>query len=58
MNDFAVNVDVYLAGAGGNDSALKACLRLAEMPSKPIGFQSPDRFTRSLFEAVEGKKKG
>ena len=58
MNDFAFNSEVYPAGAGGNDSVLKACLRLAEMPSKPIGFESPDRFTRSLFEAVEGKKSG
>ncbi len=58
MNDFACNFEVYLAGAGGNDPALKACLRLAEMSSKPIGFESPNRFTRSLFEVVEGKKRG
>lgn len=51
MNDFAFNSEVYVPAARGNDSALQACLKLAEMPSRPIGFESPDRLTLALFQA-------
>ena len=50
MNDFAFNAQVYLSGAQDDDPALEACLILSEMPSKPIGYDSPGRLALSLFE--------
>ena len=51
MNDFAYNAQVYLSYARGEDPALEVCLKLAEMPSKPIGYESPERLTLSLFRS-------
>lgn len=53
MNDFAYNARVYFSFAQSEDPALEVCLKLAEMPSRPIGFESPDRFTLSLFRSAE-----
>ncbi len=49
MNDFAYNAQVYLSYAQGDDPALEVCLKLAEMPSKPIRYDSPGRLALSLF---------
>jgi hypothetical protein len=51
MNDFAFNAQVYLSHAHTHDSVLEACLKLAEMPSKPIGYDSPGRLAISLFRS-------
>ena len=51
MNDFAFNAQVYLSHAHTHDPVLEACLKLAEMPSKPIGYDSPRRLTISLFRS-------
>ena len=51
MNDFALHAQVYLTHARSDDPALEACLKLAEMPSKPIGYDSPGRLVLSLFRS-------
>ena len=51
MNDFALHAQVYLSHARSDDPALEACLKLAEMPSKPIGYDSPGRLVMSLFRS-------
>ncbi len=51
MNDFALHAQVYLSHARSDDPALEACLKLAEMPSKPIGYDSPGRLVLSLFRS-------
>ena len=51
MNDFAFNAQIRLPAAPGHDPALEACLKLAEMPSKPIGYESPGPLTLALFRA-------
>ena len=51
MNDFAYNAQVCLAYARSDDAPLEVCLTLAEMPSKPIGHDSPARLARLLFES-------
>ncbi len=51
MNDFAFNSEVRLPASPGHDPVLEACLKLAEMPSRPIGFESPGRLTLALFRA-------
>ena len=48
LNDFAFVASVHLADGA---SPLEASLKLAEMPSKPISYESPDRLTQSLFAA-------
>jgi hypothetical protein len=50
MNDFAFNAAGYLDGRREDDTALVASLKLAEMPSSPIGYESPGRLTIALFE--------
>ena len=45
MNDFAFIAELHLLHARHDDPALEACLKLAEMPSKPIGYDSPGRLT-------------
>lgn len=54
MNDFAFNAQVYLAHALSDDPALEAALKLAEMPSKPIGYDSPGSLALSLFHLPRG----
>ena len=49
MNDFAFSAQVCLAHARTNDPVLETCLRLAETPTGPLGMDSPDRLTVSLF---------
>jgi len=44
--DFVYHAQVYLSRG---ESPFEANLHLAEMPSKPIDFDSPDRVTRALF---------
>ena len=51
MNDFAFNAKVYFAHARTNEPVFETCLKLAEMPSRPIGMDSPDRLTVSLFRS-------
>lgn len=52
MNDFAWNGAHYLLNDPGTDAiALRACLELASMPSKPLGYDSADRVTLALFQA-------
>jgi hypothetical protein len=51
LNDFAFNASVHLAHGA---SPLQASLKLTEMPSKPIGYESPGRVTQSLF-ATQGR---
>lgn len=51
MNDVAYNGQVYLSYAESDDPVLEACLKLCEMPSKPIDYESPGRLAKSLFEA-------
>ena len=54
MNDCAFNAQVYLAHALSDDPALEAALKLAEMPSKPIGYDSPGSLALSLFHLPRG----
>ena len=51
MNDFAAGAPYYLAVAADPTPALETCLKLADTPSKPIGYESPARFNIALFEA-------
>lgn len=51
MNDFAFHAEGYWPAQTTPSTALEVCLRLAEMPSRPIGYQSPDRITLELFAA-------
>ena len=51
MNDFSFSASFYLSHARSNDPGLETCLKLAEMPSRPIGMESPDRLTVSLFRS-------
>ena len=51
MNDFAFGAQVCLAHARTNDPVLETCLRLAEAPTGPLGMDSPDRLTVSLFSS-------
>ena len=51
LNDFAFVAKAHLAHG---ESPLGASLKLAEMPSKPIGYESPERVTQSLF-ATRGR---
>ena len=49
MNDFARNVEDYPRRIDGMEGAIKASLWLAETPSRPIGYQSPDRLVHSVI---------
>jgi hypothetical protein len=52
MNDFAYHTEFYLARADWSSApALRVSLELAEMPCKPIGYESPGRMTLDLFRA-------
>jgi hypothetical protein len=51
LNDFAFNASVHLAHGA---SPLQVSLKLTEMPSKPIHYDSPGRVTQSLF-ATQGR---
>ena len=51
MNDFSFTASYYLSHARSNDPGLETCLKLAEMPSRPIGMEPPDRLTVSLFSS-------
>lgn len=50
MNDFAFNAEEYLYARLDVEAALEASLDLAEMPSSPIGYESPGRLTIALFQ--------
>jgi hypothetical protein len=50
MNDFAYVGQGYLYARHGVEAALEASLKLAEMPSSPIAYESPGQLTKSLFE--------
>jgi hypothetical protein len=49
LNDFA-HCAGYMLGDAPRLDPLEAALRLAQMPSKPIGYGSPDRLVQALFE--------
>lgn len=51
MNDFAYNAQVYLSYAKAVDPTLEVCLKLAEMPSKPIGYEAPGEVALSLLRS-------
>ncbi len=51
MNDFAFHAQGYFQAAASADEATAVCLELAQMPSRPIGHQSADRLTISLFQS-------
>ena len=52
MNDFLFSAELYFAYARSHDPVLETCLKLAETPSRPIGMDSPDRLTVSLFSSA------
>ena len=54
MNDFAFNAQVYLAHTQRDNPALEVSLKLADIPSKPIGYDSPRRLALSLFHLPRG----
>ena len=46
MNDFAIAAEIFLrAGA----DPIEVALKVAQTPSKPLDYESPDRIVRSLF---------
>ena len=49
LNDFIYHAQVYI---DRGETVLEATLHLTEMPSKPIGYDSPDRITTTLFRAA------
>jgi hypothetical protein len=51
LNDFGFHASHELSNPRFQSTPLRASLRLAEMPSKPIGYSSPDRVVRSLFQS-------
>ena len=51
MNDYALSAHYFLARAGSDDPVLETCLKLAKTPTGPIGMDSPDRLTVSLFSS-------
>lgn len=51
MNDFAFQAQAYFSSVPRVDDAVAVCLELAEMPSRPIGYQSADCLTISLFQS-------
>lgn len=51
MNDFAFQAQGYAIAAHKSDDAVAVCLELAEMPSGPIGYESADSVTISLFQS-------
>ena len=51
MNDFAFTAHYYRAHSRSEAPILETCLKLAETPSRPIGMDSPDRLTVSLFSS-------
>ena len=50
MNDFALNAREYLEGCRSTSEALEASLKLADMPSGPVEYESPNRLTVDLFQ--------
>jgi hypothetical protein len=52
LNDFGFHAWHELADPRWQSTPLRVALRLAEMPSKPIGYSSPDRVVRSLFQSA------
>jgi hypothetical protein len=53
LNDFAWNAEAHFQHPARTSapSPLEVALALAHMPSKPIGYSSPDRVTREIFAA-------
>jgi hypothetical protein len=51
LNDFGFHAWHELADPRFQSTPLRTALRLAEMPSKPIGYSSPDRVVHSLFQS-------
>lgn len=54
LNDFAWNAEAHFHHPARTSapSPLQVALALARMPSKPIGYSSPDRVTREIFAAA------
>jgi len=54
MNDFAFNALAHaqLPTSRSAPSPLEMAMSLSNMPSKPIGYDSPDRVVRELFRAA------
>jgi hypothetical protein len=51
LNDFGFHAWHELANSRRQSTSLQAVLRLAGMPSKPIGYNAPERVVRSLFQS-------
>ena len=51
MNDFSFSAQYYLGNVWSKDPMLEACLKLAKTPCGPLGMESPDRLTVSLFSS-------
>ena len=51
MNDFAYSAQIYMSYARSADPTLDVCLKLAEMPSKPIGYEAPGKVATSLLRS-------
>ncbi|MEW6544493.1 MAG: hypothetical protein AB1411_12905 [Nitrospirota bacterium] len=51
MNDFAFQAKGYFSTRPRADNTVAICLELAQMPSRPIGYQSADRLTAALFQS-------
>jgi len=50
MNDFAFHAGYLLSEAAPRLGPVEAALDLARMPSKPIGYDTPERVVRALFK--------
>lgn len=51
LNDFGSLAKDYLSPTDDAQAALEVSLELAQTPSSPIGHESPDRVTISMFQA-------
>jgi hypothetical protein len=51
MNDFAYSAQIYMSYAQAADPTLEVCLKLAEMPSKLIGYEAPGEVVVSLLRS-------
>lgn len=50
MNEFAFHAGYLLSEAVPRLDPVEAALDLARMPSKPIGYDSPEHVVRTLFQ--------
>jgi hypothetical protein len=51
MNDFAYCAQIYMSDARSADPTLEVCLKLAETPSKLIGYEAPAEVAISLLRS-------